>query len=133
MSRSAIYTVNASTQSVADGGAVSLGSVVRRFGCDCQLSGNAILLDSPGYYDVTATIVAAPTAAGDLTATLYRDGVAVPGATATATATAAGDFVTLVLPPLVRLVCCGSSAALTCVLSGVASDVSNVAIKVVKE
>jgi len=133
MSRSGIYTVNSTTQTVADGGAVSLGSVIRRYGCDCQLSGNAILLVGAGYYDISVAIVAAPTAAGDLTATLFKDGVEIPGATATATAVAAGDFVTLPLLPLVRQVCCGSSGSITCVLTGAASEVSNVAFKVIKE
>jgi len=133
MSRSAIYAVNSGTQTVADGGVVSLGSVIRRYGCDCQLSGDAILLEGAGYYDITVNLVASPTAPGDITATLYKDGVAIPGATSTGTTTAAGDFVTLSIGPMVRQMCCGSSGTMTCVLSGGEATVSNIAVKVVKE
>lgn len=48
-----------------------------------------------GYYDVNASVSVAATAAGNVTATLFKDGAPVQGATAIATATAIGDVVTL--------------------------------------
>lgn len=131
MSKSAIYTANSATQAVAIGGTLALGSIIRRFGCAVNLNGNGITLSEPGYYDVDASIVVAPTAAGTVTVTLFQDGVAVPGATASATTTAAADAVTLNIPALVRVMC-NSNSILTLVLTGAASSVTNVAFVVEK-
>ena len=76
-----------------------------------------------------ASITATLTAAGAVTASLYKDGVAVPGATATATGAASGT-VNLDLTALVRQPCCAAGAALTLVLSGVEATVDNVALRV---
>jgi len=134
MSRSAIYTVNATAQNVAVNGQINLGSVIRRFGCNCHLNNNAINIAGTGYYDIDASFTLAPTAAGNVTITMYKDGVAVPGATATETATAASDIVNLSLASLVReyCPCCDDSSNLTFVLTGTAASVTNVAIVVEK-
>lgn len=50
------------------------------------------------------------TAAGAVTATLYKEGVAYPGASATATATAAGDEVNVSFPASVRQACRAAGA-----------------------
>lgn len=128
--KSAIYTVNSGTQAVAEGGTISLGSIIRRFGCSLNLNGNGIIVDECGYYDVDASITAAPTAAGVVTVTMLKDGVAVPGATASETAAAAGDFVNLSFPPLVRECCTGST--LTFVLTAGAGNITNIAVKAKK-
>ena len=111
--KSALYTAMQTPTAVAFDGVIPLGRLLRR----------------KGYYDVDASITVAPTAAGTVTATLYKDGVAVPGATASA-AGAAGAPVVLAFPALVRHACCASGAALTLVLTGAASTVSNVALRV---
>ena len=113
-----------------------LGTVIRRFGCNIQLSGNGILLDGSGYYDVDASVTLTPVAAGDYTVTLFRDGVAVPGATQTVTAVAAAA-VNFNIPALVRLQCSDSSATLTLVLTTTAAlpaevTVNNVGVVVEK-
>lgn len=133
MSKSAIYTANIGTQDVALNGQINPGTVIRRFGCNCHLSGSAINITGAGYYDVDANFTLTPTAAGDVTITLYKDGVAVPGATATITA-AAGDTVNLKINALVREFCpCGdSSSNLTFLLSDSAASITNVAIVVEK-
>lgn len=82
--KSAIYTAMQTPTAVDVGGVIPLGSLIRRYGCDIQLNGNAVNLTGTGYYDVDASVTVAPTAAGTVTATLYKDGVAVPGATASA-------------------------------------------------
>lgn len=88
--KSAIYTADPSstvlTLSTAAGTAIPLGTTVRRFGCNAVLSGNGILLKGQGYFDVDASVTFTPTAAGAYTVTLFKDGVAVPGATQTVTA-----------------------------------------------
>ena len=68
-----------------------------------------------------------PTDATPITATLLRDGVAVPGATATETPTATGAAVNLSFPSLGRQFCHCGSATLTVVLSA-AGTVNNMAI-----
>lgn len=127
--KSALYAAMQTPTAVAVDGVIPLGSLIRRYGCDVALNGNAVNITGAGYYDVDASVTVAPTAAGTVTATLYKDGVAVPGATASA-AGAAGAPVVLAFPALVRQVCCASGAALTLVLTGAASTVSNVALRV---
>nr|DAF97675.1 MAG TPA: hypothetical protein [Siphoviridae sp. ct4fm14] len=132
--KSALYTALQTPTAVAVDGVIPLGSLIRRYGCDVSLNGSAVNIaggsQSASYYDVDASITVAPTAAGTVTVTLYKDGVAVPGATASATATAAGDVSDLNIPALVRQACCASGSALTLVLSGAAATVNNVALRV---
>ena len=132
MSRSAIYTANTGSQAVAVGGTINLGGIVRRFGCAVDLNGGTINLTEQGYYDVDISITAEPTAAGTVTATLYNGGIAVPGATASATAAAAGDPVNLSVDAMVRVPCCGNSGSLSVVLSGGAATVTNIVAVVEK-
>ena len=133
MSKSLIQVANQSTQTVAPNSIISLGSVQRRFGCNCRLSGNAIEISGEGYYEVEAAVSLAPTATGDVAVALYENGVQIPGAIAYATVAAAGDSVTLPLVATIRQGCCCDSADnLTCVLVEGASTVRNVSLRVVK-
>ena len=134
MSKSAICTTNTSIQDVAVNGIINLGTVVRRFGPNINLSGDAIQISGPGYYDVSASITATPTAAGNVTVTLFKDGVAVSGATATQAAAAEDTPVNLSISALLRefCSCCESISNLTLVLSGTASEVSNISVIVRK-
>ena len=127
--KSALYTAMQTPTAVAVDGVIPLGSLIRRYGCDISLNGNAVNLTGAGYYDVDASITATLTAAGTVTATLYKDGVAIPGATASASG-AANGVVNLSIPALVRQACCASGSALTLVLIGAAATVSNVALRV---
>lgn len=113
-----------------------IGTTIRRFGCNVQLSGSGILIDGNGYYDVDTSVTITPAAAGNYTLALFRDGVAVPGATQTIAAAAAGP-VSFNIPALVRLNCCGSSVTLTLQLSTTAAlpatvTVNNVGVVVEK-
>lgn len=132
--KSALYAAMQTPTAVAVGGVIPLGSLIRRYGCDISLNGNAVNIvggnQSAGYYDVDASLTVAPTAAGTVTVTLFKDGVPVPGATASATAAAADDVVDLNIPALVRQVCCAAGSALTLVLTGAAATVNNVALRV---
>lgn len=127
---SVIYTVMSTPESVLAGGAVPLGSAVRKYGCGIDLDGNALQLTAPGYYDVDVNLTVQPVAAGAITATVYVDGVAYPGAVATGTAAAAGDDVQLVIPTLVR-VNCNVQRTVMVVLSA-AATVTNAAVTAVK-
>lgn len=131
---SAIYTANTSAQNVAVNGNINLGSIIRKFGCNIDLTGDAIRIAGAGYYDIDASFTVAPTAAGNVTITAYKDNVAIPGATATETVTAANDVVNLNFSSLVRefCSCCEGASNLTFVLSGTAASVTNSAIIVEK-
>ena len=132
--KSVLYAAMQTPTAVAVGGVIPLGSLIRRYGCDVSLNGNAVNItggnQSAGYYDVDASLTVAPAAVGTVTVTLFKDGVAVPGATASATAAAADDALDLNITALVRQVCCAAGSALTLVLTGAAASVDNVALRV---
>lgn len=130
MSRSAIYTANATANAVAVGDLIPLGSTSRRYGCNLRQDGNGITATGAGYYLVTMSATVAPTAAGAVTITGQKDGVAIIGATATSTA-AAGAATNLAFSTVVRNIGCDSSI-LSFVLTGAAATVSNFAVSVVK-
>lgn len=134
MSKSAIYTVNNSAQNVAVNGVINLGSIIRRFGPNLTLSGNAIQVTGPGYYDIDASITLAPTTAGNVTITAFKDNIAIPGATATASTSVANNPVNISISSLLRepCACCESLSSITFVLTGTAAAVSNVAVVVEK-
>lgn len=127
--KSALYAALQTPTAVAVDGVIPLGSIIRRYGCDANLNGNAVNITNAGYYDVDVSVTVAPTAAGTVTATLVKDGVAIPGATASAAA-AAGAPTVLSFPALVRQACCAAGSALTLVLTGAAATVNNVALRV---
>lgn len=131
MSKSAIYTVNTSAPTVAVNGTIPLGNTVRRYGACIRQDGDAISICGKGYYLVTASVTASPTAAGNVTVTLLKDGVAVPGATGTATVAAAGTA-DITIACIVRNICdCGGSQ-LSLTLTGTASVINNAAVTVTK-
>lgn len=134
MSKSAIYTVNSSPQNVAVNGIISLGSIIRRFGPNLNLAGNAIQINGSGYYNLDSSITLAPTAAGNVTVSVFKDNVLIPGAIATETATAANDPVNISINALIREMCpcCDELSNLTFVLTGTASSVTNIAVTVEK-
>lgn len=134
MSQSAIYVVNNSAQNVAVNGVISLGTIIRKFGQNLNLSGNAIQINGAGYYDLDASITLAPTAAGNVTVTAYKDNVIIPGAIATGSTTAANNPINLSISSLVRefCPCCEGLGNITFVLTGTAANVSNIAVVVEK-
>lgn len=120
MSKSAIYTANTSPVTInltaqQPTATLPLDTTVRRFGrANCEnileLSGNGILARDSGYYDVDASAVLTPAAAGIYTVTLYQDGQPVHGASQSVTAVA-GATISLNIPAVVRTRCdCGASA-----------------------
>lgn len=136
MSKAAIYVVNDSTQEVVDNGAINPGSVIRRFGPGMTISGNGIQVEGVGYYILNTSITLAPAAAGEITVTAFKNGVAIPGATATETATAADDVINLSIDALIRETgCCyynNGPANLTFVVTGGDATVTNIVSVVIK-
>lgn len=132
MSKSLIQTSNQSAQTVAVGSIISPGSVLRRFGCNCRLSGNAIEVVGNGYYTIDASVVVTPTAIGNVTVALFRNGVQIPGATATGSVSTVGNSTTLPIITTIRQTCCESADNITCVLVAGASTVDNISLRVEK-
>ena len=131
MSKSAIYTTNVSNPAVAVGGIVPVGSTTRRYGCNIRQDGNAITLCGQGYYLVNVSATVAPTAAGTVSLTAQKDGVAIIGATAAQTV-AANGVANLNITTIVRNACGCDGSLLSLVLDGVASVVNNLAVTVEK-
>ena len=133
MSKSLIQTSNTSSQTVAVGSVISLGSVLRRFGCNCRLNGNSIEIEGAGYYTITAAVTLAPTATGDVGIALQENGLTIAGAQATGSVSTAGNSVTLPIISTVRKGCnCDGASALTVVLAEGASTVTNISVQVEK-
>lgn len=113
---SAIYTVNntgtAITVTDPQFVQVPFGSVIRRFGKALSLDGGSIVCCGSGYFDCDVLLNMTPTATGPVTAQLYQDGVAVPGATVTVQGTAAAPMV-LPVKALVRNCGCDCNSVLT--------------------
>ena len=133
MSKSLIQTVNQSTQSASVNGIIDLGSVIRRFGCNLRLNGNAIEVDGAGYYTIDANVTVAPTAAGNVQVAIFKNGVQLTGATATGAVSTAGNPITLPIQTTIREGCnCDGGTSLTLVLLAGAGTISNVAVRVEK-
>lgn len=134
MSKSALYVANTSNQTVQVDGIITPGTIVRRYGPNIGLAGNAIQIAGAGYYEINASLTAEATAAGEIIVTVYKDGVPLQGATATETAAAVGDFVNLSISAIVRefCSCCDGLTNLTFVLTGNDTTITNVAITVEK-
>lgn len=144
MSAGYLYSANTTAQTLAIGGTINMGSNIRRMGCVkgtstpyASTNGTTTTLSArgkcPTYFDVDATFVAIPTAAGTVTITALQDGVAIPGATASATVAAAATSVTLPISFGVRLNTGVTSSNITYILTGAAASITNAAQTVSKE
>lgn len=138
MSSGFLYSANTTAQTLAIGGTINMGNVVRRFGCVkgtstplATVNGTNTILSScgrcPKYFKIDTAITAIPTAAGTVTVTAFQDGVAIPGATASATVAAAATTVMLPLTFGVKLNTGVTSSNITYVVTGAAVSVTNVA------
>lgn len=125
--KAALYAANANTQTVtAAETTINFGSIVRRYGRCVNLSGGNAVIEEAGYYDVDTNITFTATAAGTVVVYLYKDGVRIPGANASATV-AAGSVYTLGIPAIVRNTC-NCESTITARIVGVAGAVNNAAI-----
>lgn len=134
MSRALIQTANQSPQTVAVNGIISPGAVQRRFGCGIRLSGNAIEVNEPGYFLISASVTATPTAAEDVTVVVYENGTPLPGAIATSTVGEAGNSTNLSIVSTIRKGCCGDNllSTLTFVLTSGAGVIDNISVRIEK-
>lgn len=129
MCKSALYAANTGIQTVAAGGQIDFGRIVRRFGQSLTLSGGNAVIDGPGYYEATINTAFEAVTAGELNVAIYVDGVQIPGAIVTVPGTA--DIVyTETIPALIRVRCCRES--IITVVPSEAVTVTNAAIIVKK-
>lgn len=132
MSKSVLYGVNRTPQTIVVGDRVNFGNIVRRYGCNINMSGGEVNITGEGYYNVDASVTFVAGAEGIATVTLLKDGSVIAGAGASQTV-ASGDTVTLTIPPsVIREKCCCEST-ITAVISGVVGVINNATIRVVKD
>lgn len=134
MSRALLQTANTSTQTVVVNSIISPGNVVRRYGCNIRLNGNAQEVSGEGYYKLTGSVSVAPTAAGTVTVALYENGVLIPGTQTSSSVTTAGSPTTLPLVGTIRQGCCCDGASqITCVLLAGPGNVTNYSLRIEKD
>lgn len=135
--KSGIYAVNTTTgTSIGIGGTYVPSTIIRRYGKYCQLGGNGISIGNcvggSGYYKVDASVSVSASSAGNVTATLYKDGSPIDGATSLVTASTSGDIVTLSMTGLVRLNCDCDTSNITIIMGGQVVTSQNLALVVTK-
>lgn len=129
--KSAIYAINTTATPVAIDGIIPLNETIRRFGQNLDRSAGVITARGRGYYEAFVSVSALAAAAGDVTLSLLANGVLVPGATATETATA-GGIVNLAFPAMIRILCDCESVNLTLQVSDSDVTTQNVGVLIEK-
>lgn len=141
-----IGTKNFTSQEVITNGIINLGSVYRKF---CRringiqtfaFDGNDINLQQSGMYHITATATFSASEAGDVVVSLFENGVAVPGVSATETITTPDtefrtitlDYIALVDATCVLGVSATVAKAISLVNTGVEATFSNVVVNIEK-
>ena len=132
MSKSAIYTTNTTAPTIAVDGIIPVGTTTRRYGCNIRQDGNAITICGQGYYLVNVSATVTPTAAGTVSVTAQKDGVAIVGATGSETVAAVANAANISITAIVRNACGCDSSILSFILGGVAAVVDNFAVTVYK-
>ena len=133
MSKSLIQLYNESTQAVTENNVINLGSVLRRYGCNLKLSGGAVEVDGPGYYDADVIAVVEPTAVGNVTVALFENNVQIPGAIASGYVAEAAAPITLPIVTTIRKGCnCDGASQIVLKLIEGPGNVTNVSTKIVK-
>ena len=130
----ALYAYNAASQDVATGGTVALASSVR-CGCGASVADGGVRLNvGGGWYRVDVSVTGTLDAAGDVEVSAQVDGVDVPGATASETVAAAGDYASLSMTFLVHAggCCCNSRPLVTVVNAGAEATFVNAMVTVTR-
>ena len=132
MSTSVLYAgSNSPITTVVAGTIIPFNSVVRRYGKSLNISGGNVVVNSEGYYSGIVNITYEGSGAGTVEFSVYKDGVEIPFANASAT-TAADVINAVAIPFRIREKCCCEST-ITVVASGAVVDVTNSAISIEKD
>ena len=133
MSKSLIQTANSSQQTVALNSVISLGSVLRRFGCNLRMNGNSIEVIGEGYYIVEVCVTATPTAIGNVSIQLLQNDVLVPGTITTGSVSTVGNSTALPIVSTIRVGCnCDGATSLKVLLTEGAGVIDNISVRVIK-
>lgn len=122
--KSALYATNTSTQALTTGNVINFGNIIRRFGCQTNLSGGNVVLRGIGYYKFNGNVVLLNTGTDEIdpTVTFYKDGVIIPGAVAQASIQASG-IATLSVPFILRETC-DCESTITAIISNASATVT---------
>lgn len=131
--RSALYTAETTeVAGIVNGSTLPLGSIVRRVGCNVDLSGNSILIKGTGYYAVVASFTMTPSADDTVTIQALQNGVPIPGAKA---AFNGSTEKTVPIVFMVRQCCCDTGAISFVVTTDIATTTvteANAGVDIVK-
>lgn len=130
MGKSLLYAANTNSQVLAVNGVVNFGNIVRRYGCNCNLSGGNAIVKGSGYYNISTNFTFTAGSTGVGTITLYKDGVAIPGASASGSF-AANTVYCVAIPTAVKDFC-DCESTITAVITGIGMTFSNASIVVEK-
>lgn len=133
--KSLIDVATTASSAVLANGTLPLATIVRRRGCDVNLSGNSIAITDTGsnYYLVAVNATFTAPVAGSITLNLQQNGVNVTGATASTTITTATTEVrSLSFQTVVRTFNNVGIDSLSVVNSGLAATFSNISVSVIK-
>ena len=131
MSKSVLYGVNSTSQTVANDGTINFGNIVRRYGCNLDMSGGSVVAKGSGYYRVDSNFTIIGSGTGTDTITFYKDGVAIPGTTATISVGENYRY-QVSIPFIFRQTCC-CDTTITAVLTGATATITNASIVAEKE
>ena len=127
MCNSLIMVTTTTANSVLANGIVPLTTIQRGAGQAIRGGSNSVIFNRTGYYKINASVTFTAPAAGDVTVKAQKNGIDIPGITASTTITTADTEVrTVNISGIIRVCCCDLPATLTLVNSGVAITTSNV-------
>ena len=129
---SLIFKVTTTPATILAGGILPLTTIARRRGRLITSENDSISLNAPGYYKVTVTVTASGSEAGDIVLNVLKNGIEIPGLTASDTiTTATTELRTLTISGTVRVLCGEGSAVLTLVnASTIGITTSNISVAV---
>ena len=125
------FMTTTTDQTVLTNGIIPLTTIQRKYGCAILPTSDGVLLSRPGYYKVNASVTFTAPTAGTISLQLQKNGVNVPGVTASTTITTATTEVrTLNISGIVRLNCVEGIATLSLLNTGEGITLNNAAFDI---
>lgn len=134
MSQAIIQTVNANNQVLTVNSLIGLGTTTNRYGCGLNQNGNGIEISGSGYYEIKANVTITPTAAGNVTINMQKNGINVPGASAIGSVTTVGNSTTVPIDFIIRRPCayCDNADIITFSVDA-AATINNITVQIIKQ